>query len=122
MKNNDGEKPTWEKVKVMVKDSVGNNKLVDDCRVFEMADGSIMILVTLDESPLRINKNILYKTKHGSVFSENGVSIGFVFRRVRTTSLFHKESNCWAWEEDDQYRECGTKSTMGERNRRHQEF
>ena len=122
MKNINKNKPIWEKVRMKNKDTVGKKKLVDDCRVFDMSDGSIMILDTLDESPLQINENSLYKTKHRSKFSENGVSIGFVFRRVRSTSLFHKDSHHWAWQDDKEYRECGMRSTTGVRSIKHKNY
>ena len=122
MKNINKNKPIWEKVRVKNKEIVKKQELVDDCCVFDMSDGSIMILVTLDESPLQINENTLYKTKHRSKFSENGVSIGFVFRRVRSTSLFHKDTHRWAWQDDKQYRECGMRSSSGIRSIKHKNY
>mmetsp|Transcript_26792 Transcript_26792/g.28839 ORF Transcript_26792/g.28839 Transcript_26792/m.28839 type:complete len:199 (+) Transcript_26792:189-785(+) len=116
MKDNDVEKPTWEKVKI--KDKENTDKFIDDCRVFDLSDGSIMILIPIDESPIRMNRNTLYKTKHQGELSDTGISLGFVFRRVKTTSLFNKETNVWEWEEDPAYNECGRKASSGLRNRR----
>lgn len=80
-----------------------------------------MVLFPNDESPLRIN-DLLYKTKHKAKFTNTGMSFGFVFRRVNTTSLFDSETNCWDWTYDDVFRDYVEKKMTGKKHQQKMKY
>ena len=60
-----------------------------------------MMLLPEDKTPKEIN-GMLYKTKHSAKFSNNGMSIGFVFCSMKESSVstFSESTNRWAPERD----------------------
>ena len=56
--------------------------------------GSIFILKPGDEIPQK-NDGLYYKTQHSSKLSGQGLSFAFVFRQVKTCSLFDASTNVW---------------------------
>jgi len=100
-------------------------KIKSSRRVTELEDGSIFILVPSDEIPQEFH-DFLYKTKHEGKFthkSASGVSFGFVFRSVKSTSFFDIKTNCWKWDKDKNYKELVTKMlNEGERCKKHAAF
>lgn len=101
----------WLKKKKKVDDN-GNSKskwekVVKGRHAIELEDGSIFVLLPSDEIPQQWNE-FLYKTQHEGMFSHkgaSGVSFGFVFRSVKSTSSFKRSTNCWDWNSDEQYRD-----------------
>jgi hypothetical protein len=84
-------------------------EVMEGCRLYheyKLEDSSIFVLLPEDETPKLIN-GYLYKTKHKGIFTgiqSKGVSFGFVFRSVRTKSVFSKDDNKWVWNKDEKYK------------------
>ncbi|OEU08992.1 hypothetical protein FRACYDRAFT_220820 [Fragilariopsis cylindrus CCMP1102] len=111
MKNDEKEPAKWKVIK-------------NGSRVIELEDGSIFVLLPADETPQALN-DVLYKTQHEGKFSHQGatgMSLGFVFRSVKSKSLFHRSTNCWQWELDKKYKQVVTGSLKGKWGKKHEEF
>ncbi|VEU38602.1 unnamed protein product [Pseudo-nitzschia multistriata] len=81
-------------------------------RRFWLDHGSVFCLMPGDEVPTLSRAKVpcgdrgrtLYKTMHKAEFKADGVSIGLVFRSVRTSSCFCQRSHRWLWRRDPRYR------------------
>jgi hypothetical protein len=112
------------------KEEIGNGKkpkwkIIKKCtRVIELEDGSIFVLLPADETPQAIN-DVLFKTQHEGKFSHKGatgMSLGFVFRSVKSKSLFNRSTNCWQWDLDKKYKKIVNGSLEGKWGKKHEEF
>ena len=111
MKKDEKEEPKWKVIK-------------NGSRVIELEDGSIFVLLPADETPQAIN-DVLFKTQHEGKFSHQGatgMSLGFVFRSVKSKSLFHRSTNCWQWDMDKKYQQVVNGSLKGKWGKKHEEF
>lgn len=71
-------------------------------RVEQFAHGSVWVLSLEDEIPKRVGDHY-YKMKHGDTMEADGVSMAFVFRKIKdsSTAYFCRSTNNLVWKRTD---------------------